>query len=159
MMNEFDKYDFFWGGPFSNWYPSNFVVDGVKFNCGEQFMMYTKAKTFGDEESAELIMNTQNPRDQKKLGRKVKNYDNDKWAEVRYDVVKRGLLEKYRQDPFFYNYLKERKDLIIVEASPYDAIWGIGYGENDPNILEEKDKWGENLLGKCIMDIAKELFD
>ena len=158
-MNEFDKYEFFWGGPFSNWYPSNFTVDGKTFNCGEQFMMYEKAMTFGDIKTAEEIMSTNNPRDQKKLGRQVKNYDNKVWAEVRFEKVKRGLKEKYAQDDFFKNYLKDRKDKIIVEASPYDRIWGIGYRQNDPNILDQKENWGENLLGKCIMDIAKELFD
>jgi ribA/ribD-fused uncharacterized protein len=157
-MNEFDKYDFFWGGPFSNWYPSNFIVDGITFNCGEQFMMYEKAMTFGDIKTAKEIMSTNNPSAQKALGRKVKNYDDKVWAEVRFEKVKRGLLEKYKIEPF-YSYLKERKDKIIVEASPYDRIWGIGYDENDPKILEEKDKWGENLLGKCIMEIAKELFN
>ena len=158
-MDKLDLYDFFWGGPFSNWYPSNFVVDGKTFNCGEQFMMYTKAMTFGDKEIAEEIMNTSNPRDQKKLGRQVRNYDDKVWEQVRFKKVKKGLMEKYKQDPFFNKYLKERKDKIIVEASPYDAIWGIGLSENDPNILEKKEKWGQNLLGKCIMEIADELFD
>ena len=158
-MDKLDLYDFFWGGPFSNWYPSNFVVDGRRFNCGEQFMMFEKAMTFEDEITANEIMETSNPRDQKKLGRKVRNYDDKVWSEVRYEKVKRGLLEKYKQDPFFYNYLKERKDKIIVEASPYDRIWGIGFGENDPDLLEKKDKWGLNLLGRCIMEIADELFD
>ena len=158
-MDKLDLYDFFWGGPFSNWYPSNFVVDGKTFNCGEQYMMYVKAMTFGDTEIAEEVMNTKNPRDQKKLGRKVRNYDDKVWAEVRFEKVKKGLKEKYAQDPFFKNYLEERKDKIIVEASPYDAIWGIGLSENDPNILEKKEKWGQNLLGKCIMEIADELFD
>ena len=158
-MDKLDLYDFFWGGPFSNWYPSNFVVEGRRFNCGEQFMMFEKAMTFEDEITANVIMETSNPRDQKKLGRKVRNYDDKVWSEVRYEKVKRGLLEKYKQDPFFYNYLKERKDKIIVEASPYDRIWGIGFGENDPDLLEKKDKWGLNLLGRCIMEIADELFD
>jgi len=158
-MNEFDKYHFFWGGPFSNWTPSEFVVDGLTFNCGEQYMMYEKAMTFGDKRTAQLIMESPSPRDQKKLGRQVRNYDDKVWEQVRFKKVKKGLMEKYKQDPFFNNYLKERKDKIIVEASPYDAIWGIGLSENDPNILEKKEKWGQNLLGKCIMEIADELFD
>jgi ribA/ribD-fused uncharacterized protein len=152
-----NKYEFFWGGMFSNWYPSTFVVDGITFNCGEQFMMYEKAMTFGDKGTAKLIMETNNPSIQKELGRQVQNYDDSIWAKVRYEKVKRGLLEKFKQEPF-YSYLKERKDMIIVEASPYDRIWGIGYHENSRYILKEKDKWGENLLGKCIMEIAKELF-
>ena len=158
MMNEFEKYYFFWGGPFSNWTPSVFEVDGRQFNCGEQFMMFEKAMTFNDEVSADLIIEAISPRDQKALGRQVRNYDDKIWAEVRFEKVKRGLLEKYKI-PKFNKFLYERKDKIIVEASPYDRIWGIGYHQDDENILNEKDKWGENLLGKCIMDIAKELFD
>ena len=157
-MIDKSKYDLFWGGYFSNWCPSEFVVDGITFNCGEQYMMYMKAMTFGDEKSAKKIMATPSPIEQKAYGRKVKNYDDKVWSEIRYETVKRGLLEKYKVEPF-YSYLKERKDMIIVEASPYDAIWGIGYGEYDENLWVNMDKWGENLLGKCIMDIAKELFD
>ena len=28
-----DKYVFFWNGPFSQWYPSKFVIDEVEYNC------------------------------------------------------------------------------------------------------------------------------
>ena len=37
-------------GFLSNWYKSEFTVDGVKFINSEQWMMYQKAKTFGDDE-------------------------------------------------------------------------------------------------------------
>jgi hypothetical protein len=157
-MNELDKYYFFWGGPFSNWTPSEFEVDGLTFNCGEQYMMYVKAITFGDKGTAQQIMEATSPRDQKKLGRQVRNYDDKVWAEVRFEKFKKGLIEKYKL-PKFNKFLEERKDKIIVEASPYDRIWGIGYHQDDANLLENKEKWGQNLLGKCIMDIAKELFD
>lgn len=157
-METRDKYFFFWGGEFSNWHYSPFVIDGMEFNCGEQYMMYHKAKFFGDEESMQKIMETESPMEQKKLGRKVKNFDAEKWRAVCYDIVKRGLREKYRQDEASRECLAMYKDKIIVEASPYDRIWGIGYAENDVNILKEKDNWGENLLGKIIMDIAKEMY-
>jgi len=48
-----EKFTFFWSGPFSQWYPAEFVVNGKKFTCAEQFMMYKKAEFFGDEETAE----------------------------------------------------------------------------------------------------------
>ena len=77
-----DEFVLFWGGPFSNWYPSPFTVDGVEYNCGEQFMMQKKALLFGDIESAKLIMEERNPREQKVLGRKVKNFDPVIWDSV-----------------------------------------------------------------------------
>ena len=120
--------------------------------------MYVKAMTFGDKGTAQQIMEATSPRDQKALGRQVQNYDDKVWAEVRYEAVKKGLMEKYKL-PKFNIFLEGKKDKIIVEASPYDRVWGIGFHEDDGEILEKKKKWGQNLLGKCIMDIAKELFD
>lgn len=156
---EGDEYFFFWDGPFSNWHPSPFEIDGITFNCGEQFMMYEKAMTFNDLEMAHKILNTPYPRDQKALGRKVRGYDNEVWSKVRYNVVKRGLVEKFRQNDDLREFLFSKRDKIIVEASPYDRIWGIGYGEFDPQLLEEKEHWGENLLGKLCNEIADELWD
>ena len=44
-------------------------------------------------------------------------------------------------------------DKIIVEASPYDSIWGIGMGAKDENI-EDPTAWnGENLLGFALMEV------
>ena len=40
-----ERFTFFFrkGSPFSQWHPVEFTVDGVEFNCAEQFMMYQKA--------------------------------------------------------------------------------------------------------------------
>lgn len=39
-----EKFTFFYRShsPFSQWYPSEFVVDGLEFNCAEQYMMLKK---------------------------------------------------------------------------------------------------------------------
>ena len=50
-MSEFHM---FWGGPFSQWYPSPFEVEGTKYNCTEQYMMAKKAELFGDETGEEV---------------------------------------------------------------------------------------------------------
>lgn len=40
-----DKFEFFYGNksPFSQHHPATFTIDGVTFNCAEQYMMYEKA--------------------------------------------------------------------------------------------------------------------
>ncbi len=47
---------------FSNLFISAFEVKGVRFNCVEKFMMYCKAKLFGDESTANAIMAATHPR-------------------------------------------------------------------------------------------------
>jgi ribA/ribD-fused uncharacterized protein len=43
----------------------------------------------------------------------------------------------------------------LVEASPMDRIWGIGFGEK--NAGRARRHWGLNLLGKALMDVRKRL--
>ncbi len=149
------KYHFFWGGPFSNWAESPFIVNGIKYSCGEQWMMHQKALLFRDYESADKIMNETNPGVQKALGRKVFGYTDEDWAPVRKEIVKIGLREKYLQNKSFLNYLLKYNNHIIVEASPYDRIWGIGYGVDDA--MDNIDTWGMNLLGEILNEIGDEL--
>ena len=149
------KYTFFWNGVFSNWYPSIFVVDGVKYNCGEQYMMYQKALLFGDLDVAEDILFEKDPKKQKALGRKVKGFDADKWNELSFDIMKKGLREKFEQNHLLKTKLLASKGRTLVEASPFDRIWGIGYDEN--NALANIDDWGENRLGKILTELSLEL--
>ena len=47
-------------GYLSNWYLSDFSIDGIKFSSMEQYMMYQKACCFHDEEIANKILHTDN---------------------------------------------------------------------------------------------------
>lgn len=157
-MRTTDTHIYFYGSVFSNWYMHSFEYGIQKFNCSEQAFMYHKAMVFKDYECAKLILNSTNPADQKKLGRQVKNYDDAYWNSMRYRIMKQILYSK------FYNQ-KMRKILfdtgtkIIVEASPYDTIWGVGLSENDDRILDEKNWRGQNLLGKALMETRKTMYD
>lgn len=150
-----NKYKFFWGGVFSNWHPSTFVVNDISYNCAEQYMMHMKAMTFGDTKTASLILTATHPKEQKKLGRKVANYDETKWASVRYDLVKLGVKEKFLQNPLLKAELLKHKGYIYIEASPYDKIWGVGYDE--ANALNNINDWGMNLLGNMLTELSNEL--
>lgn len=149
------KYIFFWNGIFSNWYESHFEVNGIKYNCGEQYMMYQKAMTFNDKEIADKILCECSPRRQKQLGREVKNFNPKKWDLVKYELVKKGLREKFDQNIELKRYLLKYKEFQIVEASPEDRIWGIGFYDNEA--IQNIQNWGENLLGKILTELAVEL--
>jgi ribA/ribD-fused uncharacterized protein len=153
------KFTFFWQNrsPFSNWYPSKFTHNGITFTRAEQYMMYQKAMLFGDTAVAQAILLTDNPKEQKDLGRLVSNYDDEKWAAVRVDVMVEGLYEKFTQDEKLKQALLDTGDTEIVEASPYDCIWGIGFTEDRPE-ARDKSKWrGKNLLGVTLMKVRDKI--
>ena len=157
-MRTTDKHIFFWEGPFSQWYKSEFEIDGLTFGTAEQWMMYCKAKLFGDMDIAEQIRSTNNPKKQKSLGRQVKGYNDEVWMETAYDVVVIGNHAKFSQDATLYTLLESTKGKLLVEASPLDTRWGIGMAENDEGV-DDPAKWkGANLLGRAITEVRIELF-
>jgi hypothetical protein len=149
------QYCLFYNGGFSNWHKSKFTVDGVEYNCGEQYMMHCKAIFFNDFETAQKIMATEKPSEQKALGREIKNFNSAGWDKVKYDLVKTGLREKFLQNENLKDLLMKYRGCIFVEASPYDRIWGIGYDEVEA--MENMENWGLNLLGKILTELSNEL--
>ena len=153
-----DKYVFFWNGPFSQWYPSKFVIDEVEYNCCEQYMMAQKALLFNDTESHKMIMFSNSPNEQKGFGRRVKGFDKDKWESVCRQIVFDGNYAKFTQNPKLLKELDNTKDLEIVEASPYDKIWGIGLDENDVRFLYKSQWQGTNWLGEALIEVRVRLW-
>jgi ribA/ribD-fused uncharacterized protein len=115
--------------------------------------MFHKAMLFGDKETADKIMFAKNPSEHKKLGRLVKNYDQKVWDEHKRKIVYNGNWLKFTQNPKLLAQLLETDDKILVEASPYDPIWGIGLDENAIGIEDSNNWQGENLLGYIITDV------
>lgn len=153
----------FWGGIYSQWYRASFTVDNVVYRTAEHYMMACKARTFGDYETLDKILAEPDPSKAKALGRQVKDWSDDIWKQVRFQHVCRGSYEKFRQNPDLLWQIVETGDRDIVEASPYDKIWGVGLSEEDarrwyddqmesagPDDIELP--WpGLNLLGKALM--------
>jgi|SRR5690606_1101691 len=153
------KFTFFWGSdsPFSNWYMCPFVHAGIQYNCSEQYMMYQKARLFKDFDVAEMIMDQSHPRKQKFLGRQVRSFDEHIWMEECQGIMFSGLKSKFVQDTYCLNTILDSGDTILVEASPYDKIWGIGMTEDDPR-AHDPSKWqGQNLLGNVLMKVRDEI--
>ena len=116
--------------------------------------MYHKALLFNDHEIAHAIALEPEPSQQKALGRKVKGFDAQKWKEKREQIVEEGNWWKFTQpkeEGRLGSMLLETGDRLLVEASPYDRIWGIGYGAE--NAEGNRGAWGENLLGKALMRV------
>ena len=161
------QYLFFWGhhekpnkvtkACFSQWYPCEFECEGIKYNCAEQYMMAEKARVFGDEETRKKILEAQEPDIIKQLGREVRNFDAEKWDSVSYDVVVKGNMCKFAQNIALWTFLHETEDIVLVEASPYDTIWGIGMKQAEAETADPRSWKGTNKLGFALMEVRATL--
>jgi len=156
---EDDDYVLFKSGYLSQWHEAPFTIDNITFNCCEQWMMYKKAIFFYDAETANKILEEKIPKEQKKLGRSVKNFNEDEWSEVDTDIVFQGNLIKFAQNPELKEKLLATGNKHIIEASSFDSKWGAGKSIDEFQEIpkEEWKKQGRNLLGKALMCVRKEL--
>lgn len=157
------KFLFFWGHTppadgqinescFSQWWMCRFAVDGVTYSCAEQYMMAEKARMFHDEEMLQSILEAKHPKEMKAYGRAVKNFDKTLWGNRCSEIVLRGNLAKFGQNPELWAVLNATGGRILVEASPRDCIWGIGMGKQNPDAHNPM-KWrGSNLLGFALTE-------
>lgn len=157
ILQKYDKYTFFWSGPFSNWTKCPFVLDDLPYNCVEQYMMFKKAMLFNDLEIANNIVATSNPREQKAWGRKVRGFQWDVWSSVARDIVYRGCIAKFTQNADLFEELRNTEGTLIVEASPLDLVWGIGLDAKTAAVTPI-DQWkGSNWLGQCLTEARETL--
>ncbi len=162
------RFVMFWGheprgrsavGPWmlSQWFPAEFEVDGDRYLTAEHFMMAEKARLFGDSEMRDAILESGHPGQAKDLGRRVRGFDQIIWNAERFDVVVRGNLAKFVQNPPLRDYLLATGHRVLVEASPRDHVWGIGMGARHPD-AENPAAWrGENLLGFALAVVRARL--
>lgn len=166
--NQDNKYLFFWGHQpnkdgsiskacFSQWWLSSFEVDKVIYKTAEHWMMAKKAELFKDNEVLPKIIKANSPAEAKKLGREVKNYNETLWLAARFEIVKEGNYHKFSQNEELKTFLLNTKDRVLVEASPVDAIWGIGIASDHKDVMNPA-KWkGLNLLGFALMEVRDEM--
>ena len=162
------KYLFFWGHQPSNdgsitkaclsqWWMADFKIETDTYCCMEQYMMAEKAKLFEDKEILEKIMVSKHPKQIKELGRKVKNFNEEIWEKKRYSIILNGNYAKFLQNKNLKQFLLQTKNRVLVEASPYDKIWGIGMSVDDKHIDNPLEWNGQNLLGFALMEVREEL--
>lgn len=158
-------YVFFWGhtgdkinkGVFSQWKPAEFVVNGITYKTAEHWMMAEKARLFQDDESLQKILKSKTPAEAKKLGRKVKNFDVKVWEEQCFEFVVQGNVHKFGQNQELLEFILSTDNKVLVEASPYDKIWGIGMNQNDVYCVDPLAWKGKNLLGFALMEARERL--
>ena len=148
----------FYGGPFSQWAHSPMLVRGQSYDCAEQWMMASKARYFGDGRALNAIMAAVgDPAEQKRIGRRVKNFDAPAWAQIAPYIVYEGNVAKFTQNVMLRKALLATRSDELVEASPTDTIWGVGLSEDDPRAFDKSQWRGQNLLGEILMRVRSTL--
>lgn len=158
-LKVYDKHVAFWGSAFSNFYPCHFQEGDWHWISSEQCFMAKKAEYFKDTEILEEILKAETPEKAKKLGRKVKNFDAEKWSKVCFDKMYDAVYAKFSQN-------SDLKELLLssdyegkgfVEGSPFDGIWGVKMDWRNPDIDNEENWQGQNLLGKVLNKVREDL--
>ena len=150
----------FWGSFLSNFYMEDGLEmyhKGTYFPSSEHIFMSIKAEAFDDKEIMKELTKVSTPMEAKKLGRKVKGFDEEIWRIRRKEAMLVALWAKFSQNKELMDALLATEDKMLVEASPYDKIWGIGLHSTDDRALDPNNWLGVNLLGTCLMEIREHL--
>jgi ribA/ribD-fused uncharacterized protein len=138
-------------GCLSQWWPASFAADGETFASAEHYMMWRKARLFGDAEAAGAVLAAGSPGKAKSVGRTVRDFDQQTWEAHRFGIVVDGSVAKFGADEDLRGFLLRTGNRILVEASPRDRIWGVGVGPDDPRAVDPAQWRGLNLLGFALM--------
>lgn len=155
-----DTHVYFWNGELSNKYQkAPFDYKGKRFQNSEQAFMWEKAMQFGDDHTANLILERSNPKVIYDLGKVVNGYDDKEWKSIKFEVQ---CMINYAKFTFPANQslqdlLLGTEDKTIVYCDPYNEQWGIGLHWKDTTIEDESNWKGENLLGKALMKVRDQI--
>ena len=166
-----DTHLFFYSGRtiYSNWHetPRQFqdpLNNGLTFNSSEVAFMWWKAVFFQDHAVATALEQAgMDSRNAKQLGRHIRGYNDKAWECVRLGYMQYVLLLKFSQNPEWAAQLKATGDRILIEASPTDRIWGVGFDVEAAAAMAKRQMltcsateiaWaGRNLLGQALMTV------
>jgi len=130
-------------GPFrfmSNFVPCIVELDGLQFASTEH--AYVAAKTLDQTKRLEISL-VETAGQVKRLGRKIKLRAD--WEEVKIDIMRDLLIQKFAQEPF-KSQLLATGDAYLEETNTWnDMFWGVCEGV------------GYNTLGWLLMEIREDL--
>jgi ribA/ribD-fused uncharacterized protein len=83
----------------------------------------------------------------------VKNFEQQEWEERCDGIVEEGNYVKFSQDERLKGVLLGTGSREIVETSPNDRFWGIGFDTESAEANVQN--WGEDRLGKALMRVRE----
>ncbi len=127
----------------SNFYPVTILVEGQKFPSAEHAYQACKSS---DKDVRFAVSLSRSPKEAKRAGQTIELRDD--WEQVKVETMYNVLEAKFKQHADLAEKLKATGEEELIEGNTWrDSFWGIYKGE------------GENMLGKLLMKIRKELMD
>jgi len=124
----------------------------------EQAIMLSKAALFNDKNAFDRIRRCSSPVSCKRIGRMVRDFNEEVWSENVIDIAERVLWYKFSAGEM-HKMLIRTGSLVLAEASPTDKIWGIGVSASD-HLSSNIATWqGFNLLGYSLMKVRERLLN
>ena len=131
----------------SNFYPHAFAYRGVTLPTSEHHLMREKARLMGDHLVVTLIDVAPSALAAKRLGRKVKPWDQGRWDDHCDQIMEDILVAKFKSTPAMRDYILGIEGR-FYEASPKDKVWGIGIGVKQAQAGAPHN--GQNKLGLAL---------
>ena len=132
-------------GCFSNFSLHGFQLDSVWWTTNEH---YFQAQKFVGTPYGEGIRAIKTPGEAAKRGRSRTLPLRLDWEQVKDDIMRQGVLQKFKTHSNIGEILLSTSDELIVENAPKDYYWGCG-----------ADGSGKNMLGKILMEVREILSD
>uniref|UniRef100_A0A914M7B5 NADAR domain-containing protein n=1 Tax=Meloidogyne incognita TaxID=6306 RepID=A0A914M7B5_MELIC len=142
---------------FDNRFRSCFTLLGKTFSSVEQFFIWQKARFFGDLEIAEEVLMLDNPITIRRIGKRIRGYNQIEWNSVRNKVMYTGLWAKFTQNTQLFNQLRATGDGLIAQASASELYWSNGVCPKSARLKDPSQWEGENYLGKLLMELRSEI--
>ena len=135
--------------PLSNFFSCpQLTIDRKQYDHVEQFYQMQKALYAEKPKVAQIIQNTTNPYECKRLGDAIKVNENA-WLPQAKQVLLKACTAKFDQIEYAKDYLIATKDKSIAEATK-DVVWGVGLQLHDPKLPEKKNWLGQNVMGHIL---------
>lgn len=125
-------------GCFSNFSRHGFELDGKYWVTSEH---YFQAKKYIGTEYEEQVRMSSIPMEAANMGRDRSKPLRKDWEEVKDDIMRRAVLEKFKANNDVKEILLSTGDDQIIEKTAKDYYWGCG-----------EDGTGKNMLGKILME-------
>ncbi|KAG0231016.1 hypothetical protein BGW41_002350 [Actinomortierella wolfii] len=133
-------------GEFSNFYPSPFDLDGKTWPTTEHYFQAQKFAHLEDQTYVEKVRNAASASEAARLGRQRKWPLRPDWEEVKDDIMRKCVLEKFLQHPNLWEVLDSTGDRKLIEHTRNDSYWADG-----------GDGSGKNMLGIILMETRRKI--